>query len=205
MKARFILSLILVSLGLVAAILPQKKNSSIELDAQQLLNEIQQENHLISTDEMANALINNDPEYQLIDLRSETEYKQYSLPGSINIPFEKLFDAEWAPYIDQIARKNVFYSNGTTLSSEAWMLTKQRGFKNNYILQGGLNEWYTTIIEPEVPASINGEEAINDYEARLGAKQFFTGAGAVNNASANTDAKKPVARKKKKMVAGGCS
>ena len=205
MKVRFILSIILVSMGLVAAILPQKKNSSIELDAQQLLNEIQQENHLVSIDEMANALINNDPEYQLIDLRTEAEYKLYSLPGSINIPFAKLFDEEWAPYIDQIARKNVFYSNGTTLSSEAWMLTKQRGFKNNYILQGGLNEWYTTIIEPEAPSSISGEEAINTYEARLGAKQFFTGAGAASNASSQGEAKKPVPRKKKKMVAGGCS
>ena len=205
MNIRFVLSLVLVSLGLVAAILPQKKNSSIELNAQELLHAIQQENHIISIDEMANALINNDPEYQLIDLRSEAEYKAYSLPGSINIPFEKLFDAEWSPYIDQIARKNVFYSNGTTLSSEAWMLTKQRGFRNNYILQGGLNAWYATIIDPAMPASTEGEEALHTYEARLGAKQFFTGDGATSMAAQSTEAKKPLPRKKKKMVAGGCS
>jgi len=204
MKIRFVLSIVLVSLGLVAAILPQKKNSSMELDAQQLLNEIQLENHIISIDEMVNALINNDPEYQLIDLRSEEEYKKYNLPGSINIPFEKLFDDEWAPYIDQIARKNVFYSNGTTLSSEAWLLTRQKGIKNNYILQGGLNNWYATIVEPTEPGSINGEQAIFDYQARMGAKQFFTGEGAAE-ASSGVQAKKPVPRKKKKMVAGGCS
>lgn len=204
MKIRFILSIVLVSMGLVAAMLPQKKNSSLELDAKQLLNEIQLKNHIISIDEMANALINNDPEYQLIDLRTEEEYKQYNLPGSINIPFAKLFDEEWAPYIDQIARKNVFYSNGTTLSSQAWMLTRQRGFKNNYILNGGLNNWYATIIEPAEPASTSGDEAINDFRARLGAKQFFTGEGAASAASSVT-AKKPVPRKKKKMVAGGCS
>jgi rhodanese-related sulfurtransferase len=204
MKVRFVLSIVLVSMGLVAAMLPQKKNSSLELDAKQLLNEIQLKNHVISIDEMANALINNDPEYQLIDLRSEEAYKRYNLPGSINIPFAKLFDEEWAPYIDQIARKNVFYSNGTTLSSQAWMLTRQRGFKNNYILNGGLNNWYATIIEPEEPASSNGDEAIHDYRARLGAKQFFTGQGAAS-ASSTVTAKKPVPRKKKKMVAGGCS
>ena len=67
MKTRFILSIVLISMGLIAAILPPTKNSSIELDAQQLLNEIQLQNHIISIDEMANALINNDPEYQLID------------------------------------------------------------------------------------------------------------------------------------------
>lgn len=204
MRIRFVLSIVLVCLGLVAAILPQKRNSSIELDAQQLLNEIQLENYVISVDEMANALINNDPEYQLIDLRSEEDYKAYSLPGSLNIPFDSLFSETWVPYIDQIARKNVFYSNGTMLASEAWMLTKQKGYKNNYILNGGLNNWYATIIEPKEPASTDGEDAFIQYEARLGMKQFFTGAGAVSPSTSN-QAKKPVPRKKKKMVAGGCS
>lgn len=204
MNFRFILSIVFICLGLVAAMLPQRKNSSIELDAQQLLKEIQLQNHIISIDEMANALINNDPEYQLIDLRSEEEFKRFSLPGAINIPFEKLFDEESMPYIDQIARKNVFYSNGTTLSGKAWILTRQRGIKNNYILKGGLNNWYATMIEPKAPAATLSEEDIHIYHARLGARQFFTGEGGVQS-SESVQAKKPVPRKKKAMVAGGCS
>lgn len=204
MKIRFVLSIVLVSMGLVAAILPQKSNSSLELDAQQLLNEIQLKNHIISIDEMANALISNDPEYQLIDLRSEEEFKKFSIPGAMNIPFDKLFTEEFMPYVDQVARKNVFYSNGTTLASEAWMLTKQKGFQNNYILIGGLNNWYATILNPQEPKSTDGEEAFDAYQARLGAKQFFTGEGASSGAGA-AKPKKPVPRRKKKMVAGGCS
>ncbi|MCK5101917.1 MAG: rhodanese-like domain-containing protein, partial [Cyclobacteriaceae bacterium] len=165
MKARFILSIVLVCLGFIAAVLPQKQNSSMELDAKQLLGEIQLETYIISIDEMANAMINYDPEYQLIDVRSKEEYEKFSLPGAMNIPFDNLFDEEWAPYIDQIARKNVFYCNGTTLASEAWMLTRQKGFQNNYILRGGLNNWYATIIEPTEPTSANGEEAIYEYQA----------------------------------------
>jgi rhodanese-related sulfurtransferase len=191
-------------MGLIAAILPPTQNSSIELDAKQLLNEIQLQNHIISIDEMANALINNDPEYQLIDLRSEEEFKEFSIPGAMNIPFDKLFTQEFIPYIDQVARKNVFYSNGTTLSSEAWMLTKQKGIQNNYILIGGLNNWYATILNPQEPKSTEGEEAFDAYKARLGAKQFFTGEGAASAAS-SIQPKKPVPRRKKKMVAGGCS
>lgn len=205
MKPRFILSMVLISLGLIAAILPQKQNSSLELDAKQLLNEIQLENYVISIDEMANAMINDDPEYQLIDLRSDADFKVISLPGAINIPFEKLFDEEWAPYIDQVARKNVFFCNGTTLASEAWMLTRQKGYKNNYILKGGLNNWHDTIIEPVVPKPEDGEEAIYNYQTRMGAKQFFTGEGNSSSSSNKIKAKKPVPRKKKKMVAGGCS
>jgi len=108
------------------------------------------------------------------------------------------------PYIDQLARKNVFYSNGTTLSSQAWMLTRQKGYKNNYILNGGLNNWYSSILDPQEPASTEKKDAFIQYEARLGMKQYFTGSGAVNTA-ANKKAKKPVPRRKKKMVAGGCS
>jgi len=204
MKTRFVLSIVLVSMGLVAAILPQTKNSSMELDAKQLLNEIQLKNHIISVDEMADALINNDPAYQLIDLRSPEEYKQYSLPGSINIPFDSLFSEKWLPYVDQIARKNVFYSNGTTLSSEAWMLTKQKGFQNNYILMGGLNNWYATILNPQAPTSLDDEDAFKAYQARLGAKQYFTGEGA-SSPAVSLKPKKPIPRRKKKMVAGGCS
>lgn len=205
MKARFILSIVLVCLGLIAAVLPQKQNSSMELDAKQLLNEIQLETYIISIDEMANAMINNDPEYQLIDVRSKEEYEKFSLPGAMNIPFDNLFDDEWAPYIDQVARKNVFYCNGTTQASEAWVLTRQKGFQNNYILRGGLNNWFATIIEPDEPLSTNDEDAIFQYQARLGAKQFFTGAGAADNSSNKKKAKKPVPRRKKKMVAGGCN
>ena len=204
MDFRLVVSILFVTLGLAAATLPETKNSSLELDAQQLLNEIQVKSHIISIDEMANALINNDPEYQLIDVRTEEEYKEYSIPGAINIPFAKLFDEEFLPYVDQIARKNVFYSNGTTLSSEAWMLTKQKGFQNNYILKGGLNNWYSTILSPVAPSSTDDEEAYARYQARLGAKQFFTGEGAASGA-VSVKPKKPVPRRKKKMVAGGCT
>ena len=204
MNPRVILSIIIICAGFVAAILPQKQNSSIELDARQLLYELQLENHLISVDEMANALSNNDPEYQLIDLRTEEEFKLSSLPGALNIPISRLFDPEFTPYLDQVARKNVFYSNGTTLSSQAWMLTRQKGYKNNYILQGGLNHWHKTVLQPEKPESTMDIDALRVYQTRLGARQFFTGDGGQSNMTSAAP-KKPVPAKKKTKVSGGCS
>jgi 3-mercaptopyruvate sulfurtransferase SseA len=99
MSVRFVLSVIIVSMGLVAAVLPPTKNSSVELDARQLLNELQLQNHVISIDEMADALINNDPEYQLIDLRSAAEFRQFSIPGAMNIPFDSLFPRIGCPML----------------------------------------------------------------------------------------------------------
>lgn len=203
MSTRFVLSIVFIFLGFVAAILPQKDYSSVELDADQLLKELQLETYVISVDKMAEAIISKDPSYQLIDLRPAAEFDKYSLPGALNIPFDSLFEEKWLPYIDQIARKNVFYGNGTMLASQAWVLTRQRGFKNNYILDGGLNHWFDTIINPKMPNSTEDEEAFARYQSRLGAKQFFTGASAEPTSAA--PARKPIPRKKKKMVQGGCS
>ena len=58
MSIRFNLSILFVFLGFVAAILPQRRNPSTELDAQQLLNELQLETYVITADELAQMIIN---------------------------------------------------------------------------------------------------------------------------------------------------
>ncbi len=206
MSARMIVTIVFVFFGFVAAIIPDKNTSSAELNAEQMLNELRTHTYTVSADEMAAAIINNDPSYQLIDLRTPEEFKEYSLPGAINIPFKELFDEKWEAYIDQDAKKNVFYSNGTTLASEAWMLTRQKGIKNNYVLDGGLNNWFATIIQPTPPKDTDDQEAFNLYQQRLGARQYFVGGAASHAGAAKSKARKPLPkRKKRKMVQGGCS
>lgn len=204
MRARVILTITLVFLGFIAAILPDKTNSSAQLDAEELLRDLNTQNHTFTSDELADALINQDPSIQLIDLRSESEYKAWHMPGALNIPFRELFDEKWVAYIDQVARRNVFYSNGTTISGEAWQLARQKGYKNNYILSGGLNEWFATIMDPEAPEASATDDELELYSRRAAARMYFTGAK-VKAPSANATGAKPLPRRKKKTVAGGCS
>jgi sulfur-carrier protein adenylyltransferase/sulfurtransferase len=205
MNFRFILSLALLFLGFVAAILPQRSNPSAELDARQLLAEMRLETYVVTVDELADALINADPSWQLIDLRSPADFAEFHLPGALNIPFDSLLTEAWQPYLDQSARRNVFYGNGTSLARQAWYLTRQMGYQHNYILEGGLNNWFDTILFPKEPAETEGAEALARYQRRLGAKQFFTGAGAQAADPGEAAARKPVPARKKKMVSGGCS
>jgi sulfur-carrier protein adenylyltransferase/sulfurtransferase len=128
MNYRFILSLVLLFLGFVAAILPQRTNSSAELDARQLLAEMRLETYVVTVDELADAFINADPSWQLIDLRSPADFAEFHLPGALNIPFDSLLTEAWQPYLDQSARRNVFYGNGTSLARQAWYLTRQMGY-----------------------------------------------------------------------------
>jgi len=204
MNTRIIISIIMISLGSIAAMLPKTKNSSIQLKADELLREMKRQTYVISADELADLLINQDPSILLIDVRDSVDYAQYHLPGAINIPLKELLDPEWAPYVDQISQKNIFYSNGTTLSSEAWILTKQIGFRNNYILGGGLNKWFSTIIKPEFPATSAPSETWALYETRKAASQYFTGSKAADKEE-NAVILPPIPRKKKTRVQGGCS
>ncbi len=204
MNTRVILTIIIISLGSIAAILPKKKTSSIKLDARELHKEITLGTYRVSTDELADRLINEDPSIQLIDVRSPEEYESFHLPGAINIPLDSILTEKWMPYVDQISNMNIFYSNGTTLSSEAVILTKQLGIRNNYVLSGGLNAWFSTIINPERPDPGAPRELWDQYDTRMAARQYFMGGGSINQESA-APALPPVPRRKKTRVQGGCS
>jgi rhodanese-related sulfurtransferase len=204
MNARVILTIIFISFGSIAAMLPKKNTSSVQLEADELLRDIKLETHLISTDELADLLINHDPSLLLIDVRDSVAYGKYHLPGAINIPLKNLLDENWLPYVDQISKNNIFYSNGTTLSSEAGIICRQLGFKNNFVLEGGLNAWFNTIIKPNHPGSMATSEELNLFDRRKAASMYFTGSSAATDQS-SAPALPPIPRKKKKRVAGGCS
>jgi len=204
MNTRVIICIILISFGSIAAILPKENTSSIRLNADQMLHEIRLATNLISPDELADLLINKDPSILLIDVRDSIEYGKFHLPGAINIPLNNLLNDNWIPYIDQISQNNIFYSNGTMLSSEAWIITKQLGFKNNFVLSGGINEWFATIIKPERPTSMAPTEEWALYNKRKASGMFFTGSKA-SSADEAALSLPPVPRKKKSRVQGGCS
>jgi rhodanese-related sulfurtransferase len=204
MNARVIMTIILISFGSIAAMLPKQKTSSVQLDADELLRDIKLNTHLVSTDELADLLINHDPSLLLIDVRDSIQYSKYHLPGAINIPLKELLDEKWLPYVDQISKNNIFYSNGTILSSEAGIICRQLGFKNNFVLEGGLNAWFGTIIKPEHPGFVATSEELDQYDRRKAASMYFTGSNAATDKS-SAPALPPVPRKKKKRVQGGCS
>jgi len=153
-------------------------------------------------------IIKKDPALRLIDVRSQEEFEKFSLPGAINIPAANLLSAEYSDILNQDIKMNVFYSNGTLASNEAWMITRQLGFENNYVLEGGLNYWFDAILNPQKPASTNPDEEFAKYDFRKSAGQALGGGGLTaqpasdNAAPSAKPAVKPVAKKKK--AAGGC-
>ncbi len=207
MKSRLILASVILPLGLIIAAVPENTTKPYKLTAVELLNEVKEELQFVHPDQVADMLVSKDPSLQLIDVRSSAEFEKFSLPGAINVPLENLLSDDFEYYINQDIKLNVFYSNGSNSANEAWMITRQLGYKNNYVLQGGLNFWVETIMNPEKPAETSPNEEIAKYDFRKGAGAALGGAAVVPSSNkANASAAKPpiVKRKKKKGVQGGC-
>lgn len=207
MKARLILASTLIPLGLIIAAVPENTTKPYKLTASELLEEVKSGTQFIGPDQVADMLISNDPSLQLIDVRSAAEYEKFNLPNSINIPLVDILNSEWEGYINQDVNLNVFYSNGTNDANQAWMITRQLGYKNNYVLQGGLNYWVETVLNPEAPASTSPNEEILKYNLRKGAGMALGGeADETTPAMEAPSAPKPPVQKRdaKKRVQGGC-
>lgn len=204
MNKRYIIpTIIVLILGVWFVFMPEVDNSKRELSPNQLLAAMNESSRFISTDEVSSLLIQNDPGFLLIDLRSPEEYASYTLPGAINIPLDSILNADWKGYLNQSAINNIFFSNDELKAETAWLICARNGYKNNYVLSGGINRWFETIIEPIPPKESAPDEEWRLHELRLAASQYFTGSK-VEQAKP-VEIKKVVNNKPKKQRAeGGC-
>ncbi len=207
MNSRYLLALLAIPLGLIIAAVPQNTTHPYKLTSAELLQEVTGKAQFVSPDAIADMIVQKDPGLQLIDVRTPDEFDKFNLPGAINIPLSDILSPEFTNLIDQDVKMNVLYSNGTLQSSQAWMILRQLGYKNNYILQGGLNYWAETIMNPSTPAVTNPDEEIARYDFRKGASMAL-GGGALESIQSSSEIKAPVIpiikKGNKKKVQGGC-
>ncbi len=200
------LAMALIPLGIIIAAVPANTTKQYKLTAVQLLEEIKDGTQFFAPDAVADMVIQKDPTLQLIDVRSKDEYDKFHLPGAINIPLSDILSPDNEYVLDQDVKMNIFYSNGATKANEAWMVLRQLGYENIYVLQGGLNYWAETIMNPEKPSSSSPDDELAKYDFRKGASSAL-GGGTLESTSASAPStpKPPIKKRpKKKRVAGGC-
>jgi rhodanese-related sulfurtransferase len=207
MKPLRLLALFIIPMGFIIAAVPQNKTKPYKLTADQLLNEANTRTQYITPETVADMIVKKDPSFQLIDVRSQDEFEKFNLPGAINIPVSDLLSDKYTDILNQDVKINIFYSNGTVYANEAWMVTRQLGYKNNLVLEGGLNYWFDAILNPQKPASTSPDEEFAKYDFRLSAGKALGGGAAVQAAQnqSPTSAKPAIqSTPKKKKAAGGC-
>jgi rhodanese-related sulfurtransferase len=208
MKPLVKLAIVMVPLAIVIAAVPQNTTHPYKLTALQMLDEINTRTQFVAPETVADMIVQKDPALQLIDVRSKDEYEKFSLPGAINIPVADLLSEQYTGVLNQDVKMNVFYSNGTLTANEAWMITRQLGFNNNYVLEGGLNYWFANILNPQQPSSTSSDEEFARYDFRKAASQALGGGAieAAQSADNKATSPKPAIKSapKKKKAAGGC-
>ena len=191
MNPRILTTALIGLIGLIIAMVPENTTKQFQLTASELIDEMEEGSEYIHPDELAEWLINKDPSIQLIDIRTPIEFEKFHLDNAINIPLSQLLKDEWVDYLNQGVKMNILYSNGNTLAHDSWMILRQFGYDNNYVLQGGLNYWTETILNPTSPPPHSPNDELAKYEFRKGASGYFGGSTVSKTQTTNKKTTKP--------------
>ncbi|WP_303921690.1 rhodanese-like domain-containing protein [Draconibacterium sediminis] len=174
MNARIKISVLLAGVGLVLAFLPFNAAKSFQLKPTELLEISSNSDMYFSVDEVARFVNNEDSTIQLIDLRSASEFMESNIPGSINIPFSDLLNPNWEGYLNQDRVRNVYYANGDETANIAWTIVSGLGYSNSFVMKGGMNEWYKTVMLSKFEGERITPRENALFENRYKARKTFT-------------------------------
>jgi rhodanese-related sulfurtransferase len=134
----------------------------------------------VSVTELADWIIKNKADFELVDLRSEEKFTEYSIPNSQCIPLVQLSSSEL-----QRNQKIIFFSDDDVVSSQAWFILKSKNYKGVYILDGGLNAWKEKVLFPKAP--INGsKDELAQFEKMKEVAKYFGGQAQTDSSVAET-------------------
>ena len=174
MNARIKYSLLLVGIGVIIAFLPFNATKSFRLKSDELLATAVSEEGYFTVDQVAMMVNREDSTLQLIDLRTADQFREFNIPGSINIPYIELLSPVWEGTLNQKEVKKIFYGNTEQTANYAWTLATGLGYKNCFIMKGGLNEWFSTVMFSRFEGEqiTAAENAL--FENRFAARRTFT-------------------------------
>ena len=154
---------VLIIIGLILAFSPINQGMRTNESASEIAKQIADKEDHISAEELGQMIIDGDPNFIVIDIRSVEEYNNFHIEPSINIPLESLLTQET---LENLSKEKliILYSNGGTHAAQAWVLLQQQGFKNSAVLLGGLNYWVDVYTNPEPPTGHYADHDLFRYQ-----------------------------------------
>jgi rhodanese-related sulfurtransferase len=174
MNTRQKFSTVLLIIGFILALLPLSGSRSFIVRPQKLLGEVLDSSTWFTVDQVARFIVAEDSSVQVIDLRTPEEFRTVNIPGSINLPYNKLLDTDPATLLSNGKARNIFYSNGDFDSNFALAIARGLNLKNTFVMKGGLNEWFNTVVNSTfIGERISARENAL-FETRTRAKKLFS-------------------------------
>lgn len=148
------LALFALILGLIALFMKDPlKARIVSVDANELALKVQDKSSSINVVELADWLIQKKADFKLIDLRDEKKFKEYFIPGAINLQSTELNNLKLAKN-----QKILLYSDDNLQTAQAWFILKSKNFKAVYMLSGGINEWKDKVLFPTITENATPDE-----------------------------------------------
>lgn len=169
-----LLAILAIVLAAGLLIIPNRGEKK-EIKPEQLLTAINDQARFLSTDAITERIIGGDPTLQLIDVRPAKQFNTYALPNAVNIPLDSILSPTWTQLLHQPGKDKVFYSNGDIEADAAWQVCTRNDVSGVFVMKGGLNHWYNTIIKGVEPSNTASGHDLDLYSFRLSARQYFTG------------------------------
>lgn len=173
MNTREKYSVFLVFTGLILAFLPLTGNRSLTARPEKILGFAADNGTYVTVDQVAGYIVNEDTTLHLIDLRPQEEYLEVSLPGATNIPYNELLDRDPATFLGEGNIRNIFYSNDDFDANFAIIVAAGLGYNNCYVMRGGLNEWFKTVVNSEFRGDRISARENALFETRVKATRLF--------------------------------
>jgi len=173
MKTREKISALLLSAGIILALLPLTGNRSFSGKPEKVLSEILNAETFFSVDQVARFIVTEDSTIQLIDVRSPEAYRKNTMPRSVNIPYNDFIGNDPDKYLNNTNIKSIFISDDDYYSSLAMAYSKGLGYNNCYVMKGGLKEWTSTVIESTFTGERISARENALFETRIRAARLF--------------------------------
>lgn len=174
MNSRIYLSLLLIGLAVLLVLLPANRLKKDQVRPLEYVALLKQSIATVDIDKAARLLNTSDSTIQFIDIRQPEAFLYCHIPGAINIPYPQLFDKKLQGYLNFTNKTNIIYANGDLQSHMAVALLQSEGYRNNTVLQGGLNAWFGKLMETSFAGGKISARENALYENRRKAKQLFT-------------------------------
>ncbi|MFA5814221.1 MAG: rhodanese-like domain-containing protein [Bacteroidales bacterium] len=174
MNTRVKFSVVLLSLGLILAILPSPAKRILKAKPERLVSLLNDEKSWFTADQVARFVVSGDINVRIIDLRPESEFRKMTIPGSVNIPYNEFIKKNPASFLAAGDVKNILCSDVEQEAANAFILAKGLNFKNTYILKGSVNEWVKTVMNNSFSGDKITARENALFETRTRASKMYT-------------------------------
>jgi rhodanese-related sulfurtransferase len=164
----------LLCLGLILALLPVSANRSLTVKPAKILSDVLDRRTFFSVDQVAGFIVSGDTTVRIIDLRTPEEFRNMNIPGAVNVPYDELIHNDPGKYLNSDNTRIIFYSNGDFDSNYAFTITRGMNYRNTFVMKGGLNEWFNTIMNSRFSGTRISARENALFETRTRARKMFT-------------------------------